>query len=196
MSQQALLSRARSMLRGRWYVIRKLVQYRLRPLGMRFGYYEYKFRKKTGRPPNYQNPLTFTDKLAWMRLYDHNPLYTQLVDKIAVRDYVRERVGEDVLIPQYGVWKSAEDIDFDSLPNSFVLKCNHESGFVIICRDKELLDTVYVRAQLATRLKMNYYYHHLEYLHLSSSPPLYHSHSANLKLFLKHPPPYYQSKNY
>lgn len=141
----------------------KLVGYRVRQIRLRFGHYDRKFLKKTGRLPNYKNPQTLTDKIAWMRLYDLNPLYPTLVDKIAVRDYVHERVGEDVLIPCYGVWDRPGDIDFDSLPKSFVLKCNHESGFVIICRDKDKLDKTYARIQLATRLKMSFYYRYHEW---------------------------------
>ncbi len=149
---------------------KRLAKYYVRAFLMRFGGYERRFVEKTGRRPNFDDPKTFTDKLAWMRLHDHNPLYTQLVDKIAVRDYVRERVGEDVLIPLYGTWAKARDIDFDSLPESFVLKCNHESGFVVLCHDKARLDTTYVKAQLATRLKMNYYHYHHEWPYLHVKP--------------------------
>lgn len=149
-------------------MVSKLTTYHIRRIALRQGYYERKFCRKVGHPPDYDNPRTFTEKLAWMRLHDRNPLYPTLVDKIAVRDYVRERVGEDILVPCYGVWDRPEDIDFDSLPKSFVLKCNHESGFVIICKDKDELDRTYVRAQLATRLKMNFYYrfHEWPYKHV------------------------------
>lgn len=148
----------------------RLAKHWVRRAALRVGSYDCKFRGKTGRWPNYRDPRMFGEKLAWMRLYDHNPLYIQLVDKIAVRDYVRERVGEDILIPQYGVWERAEDIDFDSLPDSFVLKCNHESRFVILCPDKSKLDTIYARYQLATRLKMNYYYRHHEWAYRFVKP--------------------------
>lgn len=166
----AVLARSVSVLRGRWYISTSLAKHWLRRIALRHGYYERTYKRRMGRVPDYENPRTFSEKLAWMRLYDHNPLYTTLVDKLAVRDYVRERVGEDVLIPLYGVWERAEDIDFDSLPDSFVLKCNHESGFVIICQDKSKLDTTYVRAQLAARLRMNYYYRCGEWPYLNIKP--------------------------
>lgn len=148
----------------------RLTKYHKQRIMLRFGHYERRFRQKAGRYPDYENPRTFGDKLAWMRLYDQNPLYIQLVDKIAVRDYVRERVGEDILIPQYGVWERPEDIDFDSLPDSFVLKCNHESGFVVLCRDKSKLDKTFVRLQLATRLKMNFYHRYNEWAYQFVKP--------------------------
>lgn len=142
----------------RWYTITALVAYQTRRFLSRLGWVEWVYRWKFGRSPDYQNPRTFNEKLGWRRLYDHNPLYTILTDKIAVRDYVRERVGENVLIPCFGVWDKAADIPFDALPDRFVLKCNHECGFVVLCRDRAALNQQYTRAQLATRLRMNYYY--------------------------------------
>lgn len=158
MNEQARTWRLGSELRGRWYMVSKLTDNWFRGRMLNSGQYERKFFRRLGCMPNYDNPQTLPDKLAWMRLYDHNPTYIQLVDKIAVRDYVRERVGDDVLLPHYGVWDRAGDIDFDSLPDSFVLKCNHESGFVILCPDKSQLDKTFARLQLATRLRMNYYH--------------------------------------
>ncbi len=149
---------------------RELCSYRVRQVSLCFGRYDRRFRHKTGHFPNYKNPKAFSEKLAWMRLYDRNPLYVTLVDKVAVREYVRERVGEDVLIPLYGTWANAKDIDFAALPRRFVLKCSHDSGFVVICKNKEQLDISYVRAQLAARLKMNHYYRHHEWPYLHVEP--------------------------
>lgn len=163
-------SRMRSTLRGYCYMISRLNKHWMQRVRLRLGGYDRAYKRKFGHYPNYDDPKALTEKLAWMRQYDRNPLYTQLVDKVAVRDYVRERVGDDILIPLYGVWDDARDIDFESLPDSFVLKCNHESGFVIICPDKANLDTVYARAQLATRLKMNHYYRHGEWPYLNVKP--------------------------
>ena len=105
-----------------------------------------------------------------MRLYDRDPRYVQLVDKLAVRDWVRERVGEEVLVPLYGVWEKASDIQLDELPKQFVLKCNHECGYVVLCKNRDQLDWPFVQAQLATRLKMNYYYRYLEWPYLNVTP--------------------------
>ena len=80
--------------------------------------------------------MLFNEKLQWLKLYDHRPEYTIMVDKFLVKKYVADKIGSQYVIPLLGVWKMAEDINFEELPNSFVLKCNHNSGNVIICRDK------------------------------------------------------------
>lgn len=80
---------------------------------------------------NIQNPTTFNEKLQWLKLYDRNLSYTTLVDKIAVKDYVSSTIGEKYIIPTIGVWNSPDEIDFNKLPDKFVLKCNHNSGLGI-----------------------------------------------------------------
>lgn len=75
-----------------------------------------------------------------MKLYNRNPLYTKLVDKYKVRDFIANKIGEEYLVPLLGVWENPEDIDFSLLPNQFVLKCNHNSGGLVICKDKSKLD--------------------------------------------------------
>ena len=94
--------------------------------------------------------------MNWIKLYDRESIYTTLVDKFTVRDYVSKRVGTKYLIPLLGVWDRIEDIDFDSLPNHFVLKCNHDNG-VIICEDKSNLDIENTKKELELHLKRNYY---------------------------------------
>ena len=152
-----------SVIRGWQYTVKTLIAYWIRRFLISNGNLELIYRREFGRAPHYIIPHTFNEKLGWMRLYDHNPLYTILADKIAVRNYVRERVGEDVLIPCYGIWNKAVEIPFENLPNRFVLKCNHESGFVVFCRDQATFDHRFVRAQLATRLRINFYYRYLEW---------------------------------
>ena len=98
--------------------------------------YELIFRKQL----NLDEPITFNEKLQWLKLYDRNPLYSRLVDKYLVKEFVSETLGPDYTIPTLGVWKKAEDIDFIDLPNRFVLKCNHNSGMgMYICKDKSQL---------------------------------------------------------
>lgn len=99
-----------------------------------------KYRKTFGNWPDLKNPKTFNEKLNWLKLYDHNPLYTRMVDKYDAKEYVAEKIGRKYIIPTLGVWDNAEDIDFDSLPDKFVMKATHDSGRVIICRDKSKLD--------------------------------------------------------
>ncbi|MDU7143604.1 MAG: ATP-grasp fold amidoligase family protein, partial [Anaerococcus vaginalis] len=102
---------------------------------------EKMFKATMDYPLNLENPKSFNEKLQWLKLYDRNPLYTKLVDKYKVREYISEKIGEGYLIPLLGVWDDPEDIDFDSLPNKFVLKCNHNSGLgMCICTDKSKID--------------------------------------------------------
>ena len=104
-------------------------------------YLKLAFRAKMGYPLDLKDPKTFNQKLQWLKLYDRKPLYTQLVDKYAVRQYIAEKIGAEYLIPLVGgPWNSAGEIDFDALPEQFVLKCNHDSGGLVVCRDKSRLD--------------------------------------------------------
>lgn len=104
------------------------------------------------------NPITYNEKLQWLKLYDRKPLYTKLVDKVAVRDYVKQTIGEEYLIPIFGVWDKPEDIDFSSLPDRFVLKCNHNSGLgMFICKDKTTMNEQLVVSNLKIGLKEDFY---------------------------------------
>lgn len=119
---------------------------------------EKMFKATMNYPLNLENPKSFNEKLQWLKLYDRNPLYTKLVDKYEVREYISEKIGEDYLIPLLGVWDDPEDIDFDSLPNKFVLKCNHNSGLgMCICTDKSKIDIKKVKNELKSGLAQNYY---------------------------------------
>lgn len=120
-------------------------------------YIEKIFKAMMGHPLNLKNPKTFNEKLQWLKLYDRNPEYTNMVDKYKVRDYISEKIGEEYLIPLLGVWNNPDDIDFDLLPNQFVLKCNHNSGRVYICKDKEIFDISKVKKELKKDLKIDYY---------------------------------------
>ena len=109
-------------------------------------------------PLNLSNPQTFNEKLQWLKLHDRNPKYTIMVDKIRVKEWVASKIGEQHIIPTLGVWESPEDIDFDSLPNQFVLKCNHNSGIgVYVCKDKRSMNKKKVIKDLKKGLQQNYY---------------------------------------
>ncbi|MBO5968142.1 MAG: glycosyl transferase, partial [Clostridia bacterium] len=99
-----------------------------------------RYRSEFGKELNLECPETYTEKLQWLKLYDHRPEYTLMVDKFAVKQYVAERIGEEYVIPLLGVWERIEDIDFASLPEKFVLKTTHDSGGLVICKDKKELD--------------------------------------------------------
>lgn len=109
-----------------------------------------------------RNPKTFNEKLQWLKLYDRKPEYTIMVDKYKVRDYIKEKIGEEYLIPLIGVWDNPDDIDFKALPNQFVLKCNHNSGLgMYICKDKSKLtpkDIETIQKNLAKGLAQDYYF--------------------------------------
>ena len=141
-------------------------EYRLR-VNSKLGFYnnmddkkfiEKMFKATMKYPLNLENPKTFNEKLQWLKLYNRNPLYTKLVDKYKVRDYISEKIGEEYLIPLLGVWDDSDNIDFASLPNKFVLKCNHNSGLgMCICADKNKLDVKEVKKELKKGLNQDYY---------------------------------------
>ena len=116
-----------------------------------------KYRKAFGRWPNLKNPQTFNEKLNWLKLHDRNPLYTRMVDKCEAKLYVADLIGEEYIIPTLGVWNRAEDIDFDALPDKFVLKATHDSGRVIICKDKSKLDRAKAVRDMQYSLKRDFY---------------------------------------
>lgn len=107
---------------------------------------------------NWEHPKTFGEKLQWLKIYNRQPLYTTLVDKVKVKEYVAGIIGKEYVIPTLGVWERAEDIDFDALPDKFVLKCNHNSGAgMCICTDKSKLNIDKVRRDLNRGLRQDYY---------------------------------------
>lgn len=121
-------------------------------------YLSRRFRASMHQKLDLSNPVTFNEKLQWLKLYDRRPEYTMMVDKYLVRDHIANKLGEEYLIPLLGVWDDPDDIDFDSLPDRFVLKCNHNSGLgMCICKDKSTLDMKKVKADLRKGLKQDYY---------------------------------------
>lgn len=110
-----------------------------------------------GKNLDLDNPITYSEKLQWLKLYNRLPEYVTMVDKAAVKDYVAEIVGGEYVIPTLGAWEKAEDIEWDKLPNKFVLKCTHDSGGLVICTDKSNLDKIETIQKLNRGLKRNYY---------------------------------------
>ena len=115
------------------------------------------YRLRLGRRLNLQDPKTFTEKLQWLKVYDHKPEYTEMADKLAMRDYVDKRLGPGHTVPVLGVWEKFEDIDFNSLPQQFVLKTTHDSGSFVICRNKDSFDRKSAGKILSKSLRNNYY---------------------------------------
>lgn len=110
----------------------------------------------SGKPLDLENPQTFNEKIQWLKLYDSTPVKTRLADKYLVRDWVRERVGEKYLIPLLGTWDKFDDIDFDRLPDKFVLKANHGCGWNIIVKDKSSFDKAAARKEFSKWLNTNF----------------------------------------
>lgn len=124
---------------------------------------KYQFHYVFGYPLDLKHPQTFNEKLQWLKLYNRNPLYTTLVDKYRVKHWVAEKIGEQYVIPTLAVYDSVDDIDLDKLPNQFVLKCNHDSGSVVICRDKSTFDFAAAKRILQNCLNTDFYLKHREW---------------------------------
>lgn len=128
------------------------------------------FKERMGYDLDLQNPKTFSEKLQWLKLYYHNPLYTTLVDKYEVKQYVADQIGKEYIIPTIGVWDRFNDIDFNELPNQFVLKCTHDSGGLVVCKDKSKLDIQKARKTITKSLKHNFYYSGFEWPYKNVKP--------------------------
>lgn len=133
-------------------------------------YLERYFRAVMGYELNLSNPRTYNEKLQWLKLNDRRNIYTMMVDKYEAKNYVKELIGEKYIIPTLGVWDSFEDIDFDGLPNQFVLKCTHDSGGLVICRNKLMLDLRDAKRKIEKSLKRNYYYEYREWPYKNIKP--------------------------
>ena len=132
------------------------------------------FQNALGYELNLENPRTFNEKLQWLKLYYHDPLMTKCADKYLVREYIKETIGEEYLIPLIGVWDRVEDIDFDKLPNQFVLKVNWGSGQNIIVKDKSKLDIEETKNKLRYWMlpTSNHYYYSYEWCYKNIEPKI------------------------
>lgn len=126
-------------------------------------YIRWMYMSNFGKKPDLKNPKTFNEKLQWLKLHDRKPIYTTMVDKYEAKHYIAGIIGEEYIIPTLGVWDSFDEIDFDSLPNQFVLKCTHDSGGLVICKDKSKLDVEKARRKIERSLRNNYYLHGREW---------------------------------
>lgn len=122
-----------------------------------------KYRFHIGKELDLQTPKTYTEKLQWLKIHDRRPVYTQMVDKYQAKLMAAEKIGAEYVIPTLGTWERPEDIDFDMLPEQFVLKCTHDSGGLVVCKDKATLDKEAARKKLAKCLKRNYFHVHREW---------------------------------
>lgn len=121
-------------------------------------YLRKKFKICLGYDLDLDNPKTCNEKLQWLKIHNRKPEYTVMVDKYKVREYIAQKIGEQYLIPLVGVWDDPDEIDFNALPDKFVLKCNHNSGLgMYICKDKAKMNVESVKKKLAQGLAQDYY---------------------------------------
>lgn len=131
-----------------------------------------KFKAVIGKRLNLDNPQSFNEKLQWLKLYDRKAVYTQLVDKYAVRQHIIDTIGKEYLIPLLGVYDTYDEIDFSALPNQFVLKPNHTSGDAFICKDKSQINYVELEKQVKKWMKREYYWLHREWPYKNIKPKI------------------------
>ena len=145
----------------------------------RIGFYNYigdekylkkKYKLEMGKELNLANPVTYNEKLQWLKLHDRKDIYTTMVDKYKVKKYVADIIGKEYIIPTIGIYDKFDDIDFDKLPSQFVIKCTHDSGGLVVCRDKSKLDKEAARKRINRSLKTNYYYRGREWPYKNVEP--------------------------
>lgn len=133
-------------------------------------YLEIAYKIAMGKKLNLDNPETFNEKIQWLKLYDRKPEYTMMVDKYEVKEYIRNLIGNEFVIPTYGVWEDFDDIDFEKLPNQFVLKCTHDSGGLVICKDKSKLNMHKAKKTIKQCMRNNYFWGSREWPYKNVKP--------------------------
>lgn len=131
------------------------------------------YYKQTGKLLDLDNPQNLNEKIQWLKLYSDTSMWTTLSDKIAVRNYIKEKGLEDILVPIYGIWENPKDIDFEKLPQQFVLKSNHGSGTVIVVKDKNKFDKNTAIKKMKNWLKNRYGAFSAELHYLGIEPKIY-----------------------
>lgn len=121
-------------------------------------YLKLLWKAKFGTELNLESPKTYNEKLQWLKIHNRRPEFSMMVDKFAVKDYIRDLIGEEYVVPTYGVWDKYSDIDFSKLPSKFVLKCTHDSGGIVICKDKEQFNHTAAKKKLKHFLKRRDYW--------------------------------------
>lgn len=135
-------------------------------------YIKKRFKKRIGKELNLDNPITFNEKLQWLKINDRNPIYTKMVDKYEVKKIVSQKIGERYVIPTIGIYDKWSDIDFNKLPNKFVIKCTHDSGGIYICKNKSKFNKFKAKIKIETHLKRNFYYYGREWPYKNVKPKI------------------------
>ncbi|MDO4499712.1 MAG: ATP-grasp fold amidoligase family protein [Erysipelotrichaceae bacterium] len=126
-------------------------------------YLRWMFKQRVGYDLNLKNPKSFNEKIQWLKLNDKNDRYTDLVDKLKAKEVISKIIGDEYIIPTIGVWDKFDDIDFDALPDKFVLKTTHDSGGVVVVKDKNSLDVKKAKKKINKSLRKNYFYNGREW---------------------------------
>lgn len=133
-------------------------------------YLELQYKLIMGKDLNLNNPETFNEKIHWLKLYNRKQEYIKMVDKYEAKEYVSDSIGKEYIIPTIGVFETFEDIDFDKLPNQFVMKCTHDSSSTIVCDSKSNFDINKARKKINKKLKTNYYFLGREWIYKNIKP--------------------------
>lgn len=133
-------------------------------------YLQILYKRVFGKPLNLKNPQTFNEKIQWLKLHDRKPIYTKMVDKYEAKEYVANIIGSEYIIPTLGVWDKFDDIPFSELPDQFVLKCTHDSGGLVIVRDKNEFDKIEAKKKIEKCLKNNFYWQGREWPYKNVKP--------------------------
>ena len=133
-------------------------------------YLFFRFKNRVGYWPHLNHPRTFNEKLPWLKLHDKRSEYTQMVDKVDAKKYVASIIGDKYIIPTLGVWNSVDEIEWDKLPNQFVIKVSSDSGGIVVCKDKQTLDIKKTKEKLTNGWGKNYYVHNKEYPYRDLTP--------------------------
>lgn len=133
-------------------------------------YLKILFRLRLGHKLDLKNPTTYNEKLQWLKLYYRKPIMTKMVDKYEAKQLIKDMVGEQYVVKNYGVWNTFDEIDFNSLPSQFVLKTTHDQGGVVMCKDKSKFDFKNARKKLNKHLKRKHFYLSREWPYKDVSP--------------------------
>ena len=128
------------------------------------------YKHRFGKSINLDSPKTFNEKLNWLKLYGRNPRYTMMADKYEVKKIVADLIGEEYVVPCYGVWNTIDEIDFDKLPNQFVVKATHDSSGALVCRDKSTFDVDAAKKHYHDIMKRNWFYQLREWVYKDIKP--------------------------
>ncbi len=135
-------------------------------------YVKLQYRIRFGKKLDLKNPKTYNEKLQWIKLYERRDVYTQMVDKDAAKAYAAERIGAEHIIPTYRTWDTVEEIRLEDLPDQFVMKCTHDSGSIVICRDKKTLDAGKAIEKIRKGLQTDPFYYGREWPYKNVKPKI------------------------